>query len=272
MANSRFEYVKMFEQDRVALLDTYMVVRLDGRSFTKMCKLHNFDKPNDLKALQAMNIAAQEVCNSFVDIILAYGQSDEYSFLFSKSSDIFQRRVDKIVSCVVSLFTSAYVFNFEEITGRKLQTLPSFDGRLVCYPNEKVLKDYFSWRQADLHINNLYNTCFWELVKSGVKERKAEEMLSGTFSKDKHELLFSKFGISYGNIHEIFKKGTVLVWGEQEDEVKMKKFKELQEEKPEMKLKPPKKKKILEELNCDIIKEDFWMERFGDIFEGIDKK
>lgn len=51
MANSRFEYVKMFEQDRVALLDTYMVVRLDGRSFTKMCKLHNFDKPNDLKAL-----------------------------------------------------------------------------------------------------------------------------------------------------------------------------------------------------------------------------
>ena len=66
-----------------------MVVRLDGRSFTKMCKLHNFDKPNDLKALKAMNFAAIQVCNSFDDIILAYGQSDEYSFLFSKSSDIF---------------------------------------------------------------------------------------------------------------------------------------------------------------------------------------
>lgn len=27
------------------------------------------------------------------------------------------------------------------------------------------LRDYLSWRQADVHINNLYNTCFWNLVQ-----------------------------------------------------------------------------------------------------------
>lgn len=29
------------------------------------------------------------------------------------------------------------------------------------------IRDYFGWRQADCHINNLYNTCFWSLVAAG---------------------------------------------------------------------------------------------------------
>jgi len=62
-----------------------------------------------------------------------------------------------------------------------------------------------------------------------------------------------------------------LVWGEIEDDEKLEKFLEIQKEKPEMKLKPPKKKKVLEELNCDIIKEDFWVDKFGDIYQGLDK-
>ena len=66
-----------------------------------------------------------------------------------------------------------------------LQYPPSFDGRLVMYPGEMEVKDYFAWRQADskythpihmseivvinnlfkAHINNLYNTIFWALVQ-----------------------------------------------------------------------------------------------------------
>jgi tRNA(His) 5'-end guanylyltransferase len=26
---------------------------------------------------------------------------------------------------------------------------PSFDGRIVLYPSEREVRDYFSWRQAD---------------------------------------------------------------------------------------------------------------------------
>lgn len=63
---------------------------------------------------------------------------------------------------------------------------PSFDGRIVLYPTEKAVRDYFSWRQVDseylslelflgelesvyriAHINNLYNTVFWALVQGG---------------------------------------------------------------------------------------------------------
>jgi tRNA(His) guanylyltransferase len=31
----------------------------------------------------------------------------------------------------------------------KLLVPPCFDARLVCYPTQKTLRDYLSWRQAD---------------------------------------------------------------------------------------------------------------------------
>jgi tRNA(His) guanylyltransferase len=52
-----------------------------------------------------------------------------------------------------------------------------FDGRAVCYPTDHNLRDYLAWRQADVHINNLYNTCFWALVSSGKTTTEAHEAL-----------------------------------------------------------------------------------------------
>ena len=41
---------------------------------------HGFEKPNDEQALQLMNRCAKEVMKEFQDVILAYGQSDEYRY------------------------------------------------------------------------------------------------------------------------------------------------------------------------------------------------
>lgn len=137
-----------------------------------------------------MNRAAASVMKEFEDVVLAYGQSDEYSFLFrretevySNSKDIsyiysfhhqsaitffqvFQRRSAKILTTLVSRFSSAFVFYWKDyFPDIKLLYPPSFDGRMVLYPTDKNVRDYLSWRQADCHINNLYNTTFWTLVQ-----------------------------------------------------------------------------------------------------------
>ena len=52
---------------------------------------HNFTKPNDENALKLMNRCAESVVCKFSDIILAYGQSDEYSFVFRRNTDLFER-------------------------------------------------------------------------------------------------------------------------------------------------------------------------------------
>ena len=123
----------------------------------------------------------------------------------------------KLVTNVVTLFSSSYVFYWNHFfPTQELLYPPMFDGRVVLYPSEKNLRDYMSWRQADCkyqyiitmiiwfyqlnwwcklatvenlhhsvclisvgHINNLYNTCFWCLVKqSGLTVEEAEERLN----------------------------------------------------------------------------------------------
>lgn len=213
MAKSQYEYVKQFEQPDQLLPNTWIVVRIDGRGFTKFSAKHGFEKPNDRRALDLMNAAACAVLSELPDITIAYGVSDEYSFVFHKTCTLFGRRASKLVSTIVSTFTAYYTHLWPTyLPDSPLSPpLPSFDGRAVCYPSVQNLRDYMSWRQADCHINNLYNTTFWALIQlGGMDATEAGKALDGTYSRDKNEILFSKFGINYNNEPLIFRKGSVV--------------------------------------------------------------
>ncbi|XP_025829713.1 probable tRNA(His) guanylyltransferase [Agrilus planipennis] len=213
MAKSKFEYVRKFEFEDRLLPNCWIVVRIDGRNFHKFSDKHKFEKPNDLRALNLMNRAAVTVMEEFKDISLAYGESDEYSFVLRKDTELYNRRGTKIMTYLNSLFTSSFVFFWKEyFNEQKLLYPPAFDSRVVLYPTDENLRDYLSWRQADTHINNLYNTTFWTLInKGGLSNTEAQERLSGTLSSDKNEILFSEFGINYNNEPVMFKKGTILI-------------------------------------------------------------
>lgn len=127
--------------------------------------VHKFEKPNDKRALEIMNRSAAAVMEELRDVTLAYGQSDEYSFVLRKDTDFYNRRQSKIMSAINSIFSASYTFYWSTyFEDKKLLYPPSFDARTVLYPSDQNLRDYLSWRQADTHINNLYNTAFWGLV------------------------------------------------------------------------------------------------------------
>ncbi|KAF2458166.1 tRNAHis guanylyltransferase [Lineolata rhizophorae] len=213
MANSKYEYVKAFERSNYLLPNSWIVVRLDGRGFHKFSAKHRFEKPNDKRALDLMNAAAIGVMKELPDLILGYGVSDEFSFVFHKDCSLFERRESKLSTTVVSTFTSYYVHLWSTFFPDTPLSppLPSFDGRAVVYPSVSNLRDYISWRQVDCHINNLYNTTFWALIQhGGMDGKEAEKALMGTVSSDKNEILFSRFGINYNNEPEMFKKGSVV--------------------------------------------------------------
>jgi len=139
--------------------------KANSHSFTDV---HKFAKPNDVRGLNLMNRAAAAVLDNVPDIILGYGQSDEYSFLIHKHSTLFSRRADKIISTIVSTFTGAYVLHWPKFfhsdstanttsTHTPLLSLPTFDGRAIAYPNLNVVKDYFSWRQTDCRSSYPWN-------------------------------------------------------------------------------------------------------------------
>ncbi|OWR41876.1 interphase cyctoplasmic foci protein 45 [Danaus plexippus plexippus] len=251
MAKSSFEYVKTFELDDTVLPNSWIVVRLDGKCFHKFADDHNFKKPNDIRALRLMNYSAYSVLREFNELLLAYGQSDEYSFIFKKDCNLYKRRAAKLLTIVNSKFSSSYVFYWRKFFGdEELKYPPTFDGRLILYPSQENLIDYLKWRQADVHINNLYNTTFWALVlKGNLTPSQAEKRLCGTLSADKNEILFKEFGENYNNEPEIFKRGTLLTRKCITDEESKKSV------------------KIIADVHDDMLKNNFWQEFSGHLIK-----
>lgn len=206
-----------------------------------------------------MNQAGIGVMQEFRDVILGYGQSDEYSFVFRRSTDAFNRRSSKLLSYVCSLFTSVYVKNWDQWFSKAepMQYPPCFDARIVLYPTDENLRDYLSWRQADTHVNNLYNTAFWSLVQEkGLTNQQAEEKLRGTLSGDKNEMLFSEFQINYNEISPLFRKGTIL----------MRKQVEFSQENDRI------KRQLIVPFHCDLIRDKFWKEEHPELLAKNAKK
>ncbi|GAA6010076.1 hypothetical protein JCM11491_005856 [Sporobolomyces phaffii] len=219
MAGSRYEYVKRFELPDPLLPSTFFVIRLDGKGFHGFSKAHDFAKPNDTSALSLMNDAAKRVMGGRElngECVMAFGESDEYSFVFKASCQLHGRRKSKLVTLVTSIFSAAYTHLWPQYFPNSpldFAELPVFDGRIVEYVTEGEIRDYMRWRQVDTHINNMYNTCFWTLVlKGGRTAQEANKELSGTISSQKQELLHTEFGINYNNEPAMFRKGSLVMW------------------------------------------------------------
>lgn len=158
--------------------------------FFRFAEQHKFIKPNDNRALGLMTHSARSVMAELEDIAIAYGQSDEFSFVFKKTSTLFKRRArygyheilytmyfvlhsfyfsvflfnSKLMTHVVSQFSSSYVFYWKEFfADQPLLYPPGFDGRVVLYPSNRNLRDYLSWRQADCKytLSCLKYALFW---------------------------------------------------------------------------------------------------------------
>jgi len=69
------------------------VIRIDGRGFHKLSAKYAWTKPNDRRAIDLSNAAAVAVMREVHDLVVAYGQSDEYRYDFPRSTKISEIRV-----------------------------------------------------------------------------------------------------------------------------------------------------------------------------------
>ncbi|GAB4834626.1 tRNA-His guanylyltransferase [Ancistrocladus abbreviatus] len=221
MANSKYEYVKQFETEDEIMVPNIIIVQINGRDFQRFSEIHEFQRPNDEQALNLMNSCAISMLEEYPDIVCSYGFSDEYSFVLKKLTKFYQRRASKILSLIISFFTSVYVAKWKEFFPQKELRYPlSFRGRVIRCASIEVLQHYLAWRQCDCHLTNQYNTCLWKLVECGKTEKEARESLKGTQKQEKNELLFQQFGINYKTLPEIFRQGSFVLNTKVEDIVK----------------------------------------------------
>lgn len=250
MANSKYEYVKSFEAQDKIMLPNLIVARIDGRNFRSFSQIHQFEKPNDGRALKLMKACAAALMEEYPDIVFSYGFSDEYSFIFKKDSKFYQRRESKILSLLVSFFTAVYTMKWKEFFPQQdLLCVPSFRAQVISCPTLEVLQTYLAWRQNNCHLNNQFDTCFWKLVESGKNESEAHEILKGTQKQERNELLFQQFGINYKNIHPMFRQGTCLFKAQVEDVIKYKENGD-----PVKRL----RRKVMKDRSENIASKNFW--------------
>lgn len=131
------------------------VIRLDGKGFSKMIKKWKCEKPFDERFNKAMNYASRKIFDILQGIHCIWHGSDEISIWFSYKNveDMYyEGRIQKLISLVASNTSVYFNKKLQEEFGCELP-FGIFDARIMQFPNEIEIANYFLFRQRD-HIRN----------------------------------------------------------------------------------------------------------------------
>ena len=203
--------MRVYEEslDQYILPEMHIAVRLDGRSFTGLTKRMNFEKPFDERFRDLMVNTVKSLMESGFRVVYGYTQSDEISLLFHRNEETFGRKVRKINTTLAGEASGAFSLGIGEIA--------TFDSRVIPLPNEKILADYFAWRQEDSKRNALQGYCYWTLRKEGKTASQASRILNKQGYKFKMELLDER-GINFDELPNWQKHGVGVYFKEIERE------------------------------------------------------
>ena len=200
------EKMRRFEtaHDHCVLPEVFMVARLDGRGFTRLTKeIHKFEAPFDTKFRDLMTSTVEHLMGCGFRVLFGYTQSDEISLLLHRDDDLFDRKLRKLNSVLAGEASAFFSL--------RLGSTACFDCRISQLPTERLVVDYFRWRQEDAARNALNSHCYWLLRKAGRTVKDATGFLIGQTTSKKNELLF-QHGINFGRIPAWQKRGVGLHW------------------------------------------------------------
>lgn len=169
-----------------------VIIRIDGKAFHTLTK--DMVRPFDETFFDYMLTVAQKLVGEVQGCELAYGQSDEISFLMHnykrlETSAWFDNEVQKLCSITASL-ASTY---FTKISG----LIGAFDARVFVLPEDEVA-NYFIWRQEDAKRNSV------QMVAQSLYSHK---QLHGKKNNDLLQMI-SNTGIDYATVIPIhFQRG-----------------------------------------------------------------
>ncbi len=102
--------------EQYALPENFIVVRLDGKGFTKLTKEKlSLEKPFDKRFSEVMVATTKHLFNIGFKVIYGYTQSDEISLLIHKNDTTFSRKTRKINSVLAGEASAFFSLQFHEI-------------------------------------------------------------------------------------------------------------------------------------------------------------
>ena len=214
---------------RLASTD-YVLVHVDGRSFSKMIK-NKFKKPFDQDFIDMMNQTAVYLCENVAGTKIAYVQSDEISLFISKDrpeSDIFfGGRLCKMQSIIASLATAKFNqlfakynleqtknsedYRFENVIEKIINmNLVQFDCKVWDVPSANDAFAWFLFRNID---------CVRNSKQQAAQSWCSHKELMGLNTDEQVQYLKDKHGIDWNDFSDGEKFGRLITRVDEEHTV-----------------------------------------------------
>lgn len=194
--------------DHCVLPGLHIVVRLDGRGFTRQTReVWRLDAPFDVRFRDHMLDTVEHLMTACgFGVVYGYTQSDEISLLLRRDDATFGRKTRKLLSILAGEASARFTLAMGQMA--------CFDARICPLPTPADVIDYFRWRHEDAHRNALNAHGYWLLRKQGESARAATAALAGLSVADKNELLF-RGGIQFNTLPAWHKRGAALYMREE---------------------------------------------------------
>jgi tRNA(His) 5'-end guanylyltransferase len=180
--------------------DKPIVIRLDGKNFSKFTKRNNFVKPFDLPFATMMLKTTQDLVD-YCDADIGYTQSDEITLILTKKHQnhelFFGGRFQKLASVLASLAT--YKFNVL-LNAIDIDSMALFDCRVFEVPDKETAIECLDWRAEDCRRNSV--SC---LAQSQFSHKE----LHGVSCRDM-KLMLKNNDTPWEDIQDIFKNGSYI--------------------------------------------------------------
>lgn len=196
LAERQKSYEKTFDQ--VLMTRLPIIIRLDGKGFSKLTK--KLDKPY---SLDFANIMANALLYTITDIqgaIFGFTASDEVNFVLRNDQTFetepwLNNRVQKMISIITSTFTLAF-YKHSLIAELEFPTDPIFDGRAFLVPSVSEAVNNLIWRQNDCYKYALMEAGHYEFSrKMGAHD--AFHLLKGKDFEQRKEMLKHYCGLEF---------------------------------------------------------------------------
>lgn len=197
---------EQFSQLKV-IPDMPMILRIDGRSFSKYTKKLKLEKPFDERLRNIFIEVSKDLIKEF-NPSYVYTFSDELNILFKEIP--FNGRVEKIDSVITSFVTASFMKNLYlnndnfDVDVYSLK-VASFDCRIITTNHTR---NYFKWRQAEAWRNCL-NSYAQNVLNNKYSKNEASKILYKLKKSEVHDLLFEN-GINISHVPTWHKRGLAL--------------------------------------------------------------
>ena len=172
----------------VAKENSFIVIRCDGRGFSKLKDKHSKTKSYDKDFHEKLTKISGSAIEELFRCGMAYVISDEISFILPRNFNLFNRRIEKLISLSSGYVSGEGSLEFYEICVDPI----SFDAKLFTFDTIEEVVEYLDERKNFGFRNFVYTLLRDSEMKNGKSSTQFAKELNGKSTSYQIDILLKK--------------------------------------------------------------------------------